>query len=249
MHHASFTSPDFQASYREEPLAFCLGCHAPRAPAAGVGCESCHPHAGAHALDRAVAATTTPCAPCHDFPSPIANTAFLQTTEQEHRVGRHRDVACVDCHMVRGPAGERDHGFSVSRNLALLSRAIEVAPPRVDARGITVTLSAVGVGHRFPTGDIFRQLLVRSWVEDEAGRILAEREVALHRDWRAQREGRPERDDTRLGDEPFEVALPPVGRSARRVLVQVHYQRGFEARGGDLSLFSSDAILRRELAL
>jgi hypothetical protein len=137
MHHASFSSEDFQSSYREEPSTFCVDCHAPlgrklgtaTAYAHGIGCESCHPASSEHAKGPvAVRATTSPCAPCHEFESERART-FLQSTEHEHRASRYRDTSCIDCHMARSDAGTRDHRFDVSRNPGVLSRALFVGAP------------------------------------------------------------------------------------------------------------------------
>jgi hypothetical protein len=149
-------------------------------------------------------------------------------------------------------AGRRDHRFSVTRNAARLGAAIAIDGARRDGDRAVVTLRSVGVGHRFPTGDIFRQLLVRAWVEDDSGKIVADRELALHRDWDASRQGRPEAADTRLGEVPVEIgiALPPaLAMPALRLFVTVDYQRGFEARGSELGLFSSLRIAERTFPL
>jgi hypothetical protein len=144
--------------------------------------------------------------------------------------------------------GGREHRFSVSRDAARLGAGIAIDPPRRHDTRAVVTLRSVGVGHRFPTGDIFRQLLVRAWVEDDRGKILADRELELHRDWDASRQGRPEAHDTRLGEAPLDVELSlPSGAS--RLFVTVDYQRGFEARSNELGLFSSLRIAERAFAL
>src|SRR5262249_39557296 len=86
MHSASFSNEDFQMAYREEPLAFCVNCHAPspKEGAAlganhGVGCVSCH-GSNAHAASRV---GDEVCARCHEFENPIAQT-LLQSTVSEH---------------------------------------------------------------------------------------------------------------------------------------------------------------------
>ncbi|MFO0675523.1 MAG: hypothetical protein U0169_03255 [Polyangiaceae bacterium] len=42
-------------------------------------------------------------------------------------------------------------------------------------------MRTVGVGHAFPTGDLFRRLRVRAWTEDAEGRLVAEKETLLSR--------------------------------------------------------------------
>ena len=251
---AAFASVEFQASYREEPpdtaRTFCIGCHTP----GGVRCEGCHPNAAAHArAPRADRATSSACGRCHDFSPPEGrgevrpasrpeDAVFLQATEHEHRASPFADVACAECHMPGG-----DHRFAVSRNASFLARAVEVGPARLDGDDVVVELRAAGVGHRFPTGDIFRQLSIRAEVEDASGKILVDRELAAHRDWDAVRQGRPERYDTRLGDAPTRLVLPlpPEARGELRVAVHVVYERGFEARSGRLATFASVPIANR----
>jgi hypothetical protein len=263
MHRASFSSPDFQASYREEPLPFCVGCHAPRkadlgmaeGAARGIDCASCHPRADEH--DRAArvshtaARDTAPhevrdCAACHELTSPGSGT-FLQSTASEHRASHARDLPCVSCHMQQ-ERGNHDHRFRVSRDAGFLSRAIALRDVRREPEGVVLSLASVGVGHCYPTGDIFRELFVRAWIETEDGHVLGDVEVALHRDWDAHRrafgmEHAPrEVGDTRLCNEDRIVRIPgsmPPLRVPLVVRVAVDYRRGFEARGGNLAVFES----------
>jgi hypothetical protein len=238
MHHASFTSQDFQAAYREEPLAFCAGCHAPHGALVGVGCASCHPGATEHERSggraRIARAGDEVCTGCHEFTSPTSRT-FLQSTVSEHEASDARAASCIDCHMKNG-----DHRFAVSRDPAFLGRAIALVDVRRSDDAVTVALAKRGVGHRFPTGDVFRSLYVRAWVEGSDGAILGVTERALHRDWDSHRAGRDEPDDTRLGETPAELVVPiDAALRPSQVRIQVDYQRGAAARAGTLTLFSS----------
>jgi hypothetical protein len=239
MHHASFANMDFQTAYREEPLAFCAGCHAPHAgdSSLGVGCTSCHTDAAEHERGGGRApvarAGDESCTRCHEFTNPIART-FLQSTVSEHEASDARASSCVDCHMPNG-----DHRFAVSRDPAFLGRAIALVDVRRTDEGVAVVVAKRGVGHRFPTGDVFRRLAIRAWVEDADGAILGVAERALEREWDAHRAGRREEHDTRLGEVPTELVVPVLGGRASRVRVQVDYQRGAAARAGTLTLFSS----------
>jgi len=263
MHHASFSSPDFQASYREEPLPFCVGCHAPRkadlgmaeGAARGIDCASCHPHADEHdraaRVSHAAARDTAPhevrdCATCHELTSPGSGT-FLQSTASEHRASRAHEIPCASCHMPEHERGKHDHRFRVSRDARFLSHAIALRDVRREPEGVVLTLASVGVGHCYPTGDIFRELFVRAWIETEDGHVVGDVEVALHRDWDAHRRAFGKEDapievgDTRLCNEDRLVRIP--GPMAQRVplvvRVAVDYRRGFEARGGNLAVFAS----------
>lgn len=274
LHEQSFTSPDFQASYREEPLPFCAACHAPRraelgervGAARGIDCESCHPGSEAHGrtASRSTAAavasaprSSVPCAKCHELTS-LASATLLQSTASEHAASRFRSVPCEACHMPRDRAGHADHRFRVSRDPAVLGRAIgvrDVARGRGSAR---FSLATNGVGHKMPTGDVFRTLRVRAWLEEPGGAIVADLEASLHRDWDAHRSAfgasvaRGEPRDSRLDDSPrvFELAIPESHAARPLVLrVGVDYVRGFEARGGALAAFATSHILDTTVAL
>lgn len=275
LHEQSFTSPDFQASYREEPLPFCAACHAPRraelgeglGAARGIDCESCHPGAEAHgrsasrSTGAAVASApraSAPCAKCHELAS-LGSGTLLQSTASEHAASRFRDVPCATCHMPRDRAGRTDHRFRVSRDPAALGRSLEVRDVTRALGSARFSLATIGVGHKMPTGDVFRALRVRAWLEEPGtGAIVADLEASLHRDWDAHRrafgkaEPRPEPGDSRLDDAPrgFEFAIPESHATRTLVLrVAVAYVRGFEARGGALSAFATSPILDATFAL
>lgn len=267
LHHASFSSPDFQASYREEPLAFCVSCHAPRRAALGlelgnahgIDCASCHPGADAH--ERAALASPgapgasapkrpVACATCHELTS-VGSATLLQSTASEHAASPYRSVSCATCHMPRDARGHASHAFRVSRDPSVIRRALAVRDVVVRPEGASFTLASVGVGHELPTGDIFRALRVRAWVEDETGRIVGETSAELRRDWDAhrrsfgRREAEPETGDTRLDERgrAFVVELGGTKTLAVTLRLQVDYVRGFEARAGELSAFATLPVL------
>jgi hypothetical protein len=255
MHHAAFSNPDFQESWRTEPMAFCADCHAPERQALGavgehlgIGCGSCHVTPAGHGKDQARVATVSAvsCIPCHDFRAP-GGSAFLQSMAREHLASPFAAVACVDCHM---PAreGKRSHAFAASRNRDVLSRAIQIssvelvpafvpaqqpgsAAPDQGAREVAVTLRTVNVGHRFPTGDIFRRLSVKVVAVGARGQIVCESTTHFNRNWNAHRAALRDHieealsDDNRLTAEPRTLrvrcaALPQA------VQVSVDYARG-----------------------
>lgn len=270
MHHASFSSPDFQASYAEEPLPFCANCHAPRAKdrgaqeggSRGIDCESCHPgaehHATAARASIAAAKASAPhdvraCAACHELTSEGSGT-FLQSTATEHAASASREVPCAECHMKSVAPRGRDHRFAVSRDAAFLAKSLALTRVARAPTEVTFSLAARGVGHKLPTGDIFRELFVRAWVESAEGKIVGEMEASLHRDWDAHRaafgsaRGPDPLADTRLDETPrsftIAIASSPGDEAAPRVLrVTVDYRRGFEARAGRLSTFATLRVL------
>jgi hypothetical protein len=261
-HQQAFVSADFQASLHEEAeRTFCISCHAPltktlgltaQATHEGVSCVSCHAQSEAHANalaqgNHAERATTGSCEACHTFATPKGHS-LLQATMLEHRASASREISCIRCHMPN-QGSAHSHAFSVSRNPELLTASVRLVPLARDAETVRFALETLGVGHRFPTGDVFRNLNVRAHVEDSQGRILASLEEDLHRDWEQHRKpnvslpAQPNFEherDTRLGDSPrtFDLKVPQNNVHGLRLFVSVHYQRGFEARGA-LQLFPS----------
>lgn len=209
-HHAAFTNPDFARSYAREPLDFCRDCHAPALPRMpadqaeqlaehlGVGCIDCHfdgqtllasgsptqistaPHALRYTADLA----TQSCARCHEFDFPEQSWrhgTMMQTTMREHRASAHADRSCADCHMPN-----EDHEFGSTRNPEALRRALSIAARR-EGDALVLTLTPVGVGHAFPTGDLFRRLELHAELVSREGETLASTTRYLARHFAARR--------------------------------------------------------------
>jgi hypothetical protein len=206
-HADAWTSPLFRAGLKVEPKAFCVGCHAPEAARAeeGIGCVTCHEARnearheaqgdgrGAGRADagagHAVALRTRDelrdpafCRDCHEFTTPAfeggrmrATDLPMQSTFSEWLAYRSAGGAetCQSCHM---PGGR--HAMAGTRDVELLRRALAVTVTSGSA-GTTLTLASTGVGHRFPTGDLFRHLTVEVRVvadesseDDDAWRVV-----------------------------------------------------------------------------
>ncbi len=234
LHRVAFSDPSFQKGFAIEPAPFCQGCHAPEtkptavvdafARTRGVTCVTCHqpttggpvlagPPRGArgaapHPLQRAPDFGTRACAGCHEFSFPHAEAkgerGLMQKTMREHGASRDKDTSCAGCHMKGG-----DHGVATSRDPALLRRALSVGVTREGAGPLTFTLDAVGVGHAFPTGDLFRRLVLRVHVP---GGVV---ERVLGRTFTSVTEGdlivRLERSDLRLAPSRKVVVEAPQG--------------------------------------
>lgn len=258
MHHLSFTSPDFQRSYRAEPRAFCVACHAPRLEAdgrrdgdTGVGCNECHAVPARHleggASARAARTETRSCAPCHDFLVPGTH-ANLQTTAREHAESPFAATPCTECHMrPREAARGHDHAFAVSRNPPLLANVLAIDEVYVERADAVVVLRTRGVGHRFPTGDIFRRVTVTLAATDASGALVGASETHLHRDWDEHRSSMKTRtaertDDSRMTSAPRSFRVECT-RSPARVRVTVTYARGMTADGDRFESFEDTDIL------
>jgi hypothetical protein len=180
LHAVSFTDPSFQKGYAKEPEAFCRSCHAPEsrpdtqpdAFARGISCVTCHvPETGGpilagegtksapHAITRVAGFGTSSCAKCHEFSfphaEPLGAPGLMQKTMTEHAASRAKDRSCASCHMQKG-----SHAFVASRDDKFLASALEASAVR-KGKDVTITLRAKDVGHAFPTGDLFRRLVVR----------------------------------------------------------------------------------------
>lgn len=162
---------------------------APPAPLAalGVGCVTCHvtspgavlgaakdhppsPGAGSCSLPitrDARFSTAAACASCHEFNFPDEGLRptpeKMQSTVSEHMSSPYAAVSCATCHMpaVKGPSGEhRSHAFASSEDTARVRTAVSVKAQRGPGGSLRIALDANGVGHAFPTGDLFRRLEV-----------------------------------------------------------------------------------------
>lgn len=151
--------------------------------------------------------------------------------------------SCNDCHMpkVEGPGGtaHRSHRFSVDE--PMLKGALDVATARTGEH-VTITLTSRGVGHAFPTGDLFRRLVLTLKTGETT------RKIPLARAWedRTSANGslRLLAADTRLQSTP--VAF--TEESPRPVEWQVTYERAAsrtDAHGRiPVALFGSTVVAR-----
>jgi hypothetical protein len=153
-----------------------------RQAAVGVGCVGCHVVDGEilaapaparddaelpHALRREPDfAGVRACAGCHEFWFPAGGREGhglkMQRTVSEHARSTAHDQSCQDCHMPPSGAGgrlHRSHEFVVANDPRMLHAAAEITAARTPGQ-VRVSLAPRAVGHAFPTGDLFRRLVV-----------------------------------------------------------------------------------------
>jgi hypothetical protein len=153
----------------------------PPAPV-GVDCDACHGdsdgvlRSGKVPSTRALAAHPIRhdpsladerlCARCHEFPFQRHRPLFpfsvsenpSQATVSEWRAahaGATTTRRCQDCHM-----GRHGHAFPGAHDPAFVRDAVSVCVVDDGDGHVTVRWSTDGVGHRLPTGDPFRHLLL-----------------------------------------------------------------------------------------
>lgn len=180
-HAQAFTNRIFVASYRREPMRWCRNCHAPLPEQAhalteeGINCAACHVRDGAvlgstTPTDKALAAHPVRvtgalrdpdfCGGCHQFNFPRDGAAVrytdqpMQDTVAEWRRTGAKDT-CQSCHMAAG-----SHGFPGGHDADWMRATVRATARQLPEGKVAVELRASGVGHRMPTGDPFRRLVV-----------------------------------------------------------------------------------------
>jgi hypothetical protein len=260
LHHLADTDRAYRESFALEPLPFCRGCHAPEADpdreeapavaALGVGCVTCHetregevlaaassePSASPHPVRRSARfGGDAACASCHEFAFPGRSLGpAMQSTVSEHRASPRADTPCAGCHMPRAPSGRRNHAFAASRDEGSLRGATRVEARRTSARRVTISLSPVALGHDFPTGDLFRRIVV-SVAPSGQGRGGAERVLGRRFRLDATGDGKVASGDDRVNAGAPKLVEVELGEEAigRPVEWSVTYERVAHPEGLD----------------
>lgn len=174
--------------YRGEEGVSCLVCHARGgeiltggAPAAKPGNSFSHQYR----IDPQFKDERL-CEHCHDFNFPTAVSAMsegkdfhytdqaMQSTVAEYRASAYYGkVTCQGCHVFSGTAAS--HSFPGGHALERLKKDLRIEVVRENTESITLRIYAQGIGHAFPTGDLFRTLRVR--LVDPWGRLTREVEL------------------------------------------------------------------------
>lgn len=179
--------PVFVHSLAEARSRWCLSCHQPEGLGDGLTCLTCHavdgaPGAvwGAAASDAGLAAhpvhverdLTRVCARCHEFTAPrpgtlsavVLSTEPLQTTVTEQRLAMP-GASCVTCHEPHHARGGHDG--------ETLRKGVAVTASNAGDGGVAFTVTVGRTGHRFPTGDPFRRLVVQTCRDAGCGDVVA----------------------------------------------------------------------------
>ncbi|HWE30264.1 MAG TPA: hypothetical protein VHB97_19795, partial [Polyangia bacterium] len=158
----------------------------------GVGCASCHvrdgvilaarKRSGSPHATRVDDSFDEPafCAGCHQFGFPrfadnvvVGYTPHpMQDTVAQHERGPDAAVPCLACHAAASVSPGR-HRFAGAHDPAMLARALAVAVCR-DRDELRVTVENRGAGHRVPTGDVHRHLVLRAWRPSAPERLVEE---------------------------------------------------------------------------
>ncbi|MFT3710748.1 MAG: hypothetical protein QM817_24250 [Archangium sp.] len=178
-HATAGVEPVYTVSYANAQSPWCQECHRPIGKMPGLICLSCHrvpggkdkkairgPHepklaaaADRHPITVEPNLGTVACVFCHEFKAPFLineepwvkpSSLPMQRTPSEMKEWS-ATAKCTQCHDPHQSKGAHD--------LPTLRSAL-----RFDVRavpgGTDVEVQAVGTGHRFPTGDVFRRLTI-----------------------------------------------------------------------------------------
>lgn len=189
-HARARTLPVFALSFPHAGTPWCLGCHQPEGRGTeGHTCETCHRDASGVKNTRATAEGTkahpvavdlafpaTSCARCHEFTSPfpghlnpvVLSNEPLQLTSSEQQKAMP-GATCVTCHDPHRAPGAHD--------AAMLAKAISVKGRATDG-GVELELQIGKTGHRFPTGDPFRRLVLSTCADAACSDLVSRRSLS-----------------------------------------------------------------------
>lgn len=159
----------------------------------------------------------------------------MQTTVRELQRGA-ASAGCADCHMPK-TQGSSSHDFQRVRDPAWLRSKLQITARARRDGGAQFVLRAVGVGHAFPTGDLFRRLkLEMSW-HAANGQTLESQRSYLARHFvhsYGQLTGRQLKRDNRVFKEPRVVDLVPAkGHRSATMRWALSLQRVIDSGRGD----------------
>lgn len=170
--------PVFALSFPHAQTRWCLSCHQPEGSGDGHTCLTCHRAEGAvqsarkkHPVIAAPGVATKACARCHEFTSPlpghlspvVLSNEPLQSTVSEQRAAMP-GATCVTCHDPHRAPGAHDP--------AMLAKGVTVRAEPSDG-GVTFEVQVGRTGHRFPTGDPFRRLVLMTCRDEQCTEPIA----------------------------------------------------------------------------
>ncbi len=244
--HAAALSPGVLGqldAFDEETWRDCLVCHAPQAEVAeqweqggvagvaqvaGIDCAACHIRAHRRHGPRAIEETphgpvvelplfrqAAFCAPCHQFDTTglAVNGKPLQDTYAEWLASPQAaaGATCQSCHMP-----ERAHGFKGIHDPEITRRGLTLEARRT-VRGLAVTATNAGAGHRLPTYVTPR---IRVQLEGDAD-VRREHVIARLMRWSAEAGWEELSDDRLAPGQSVELTLDLPTMARGRVVVRV----------------------------
>ncbi|MFB5650380.1 multiheme c-type cytochrome [Leptospira wolffii] len=123
------------------------------------------------------------CESCHQFNFPNAESLMKPekgvvysdlnmqgTFEEWSSSGISQESDCIDCHVA--PDSGRSHSFQGGHSLSSLRKSLDVQAEYLGSKTIAIRVVSQGIGHSFPTGDLFRTLRLK--VFSDSGKFREE---------------------------------------------------------------------------
>ena len=197
--HAPETSPHEPVPETAAALGVaCVTCHvlgrdivgAPRERSVALAASNANASSPHPVVRDGRLGATTACAGCHEFAFPDRSARerpeLMQSTLSEHSRSLERGAACSDCHMPvveRHEGRHRSHRFAGGRDEALVASAVNVSASRTGPASVRIELAPRGIGHAFPTGDLFRRVEVSAEALGTEWQVVASDRRYLARHW------------------------------------------------------------------
>jgi hypothetical protein len=252
-HSQAWTNPVFQEGFLVESQDRCIYCHAPMKQQfdeikankgmmishEGVTCTACHVRESHIYSSKSEGSQFHPwakdrqlqspkfCAGCHqfNFNKTVNGQAYLTplTVQNTYREwldfkARGGKGTCQSCHMPEGK-----HTFSGAHTFETLKGAISLSVKN-DLGGFEFLLTPKKVGHRLPTGDLFRHLTLEVAQKGEDFKVIKSigRIYSVTVDDKTGEAGQILKSDTSLG--PFNsMKIHYPGKGPIRYRLVYHY--------------------------
>lgn len=212
--------PVFALSWAHAQTPWCRSCHQPEGAGDGHTCQTCHgpltavkgakPASAealkAHPVTVEADFKTRACARCHEFNAPLPghlwpvafSTEPLQSTASEQHAAMP-GATCVTCHDPHRAPGAHDP-LTLGKGISVSARAVD--------GGVEVTLQVGRTGHRFPTGDPFRRLIVSTCFDPDCHAVAGRQTFARSLTSRDGGAWTTVRDTTLASNQETVVTLP-----------------------------------------
>ncbi|TGL34377.1 cytochrome c554 and C-prime [Leptospira koniambonensis] len=123
------------------------------------------------------------CESCHQFnfptwaslsdqakPIQYSDLVMQGTKDEWSGSGFAKESDCIDCHLA--PGSKRSHNFRGGHGIENLKESLYVELKYVSSKTILVQVHSIGIGHAYPTGDLFRALRLK--VFSDTGKLHEE---------------------------------------------------------------------------
>ncbi|WP_158586419.1 multiheme c-type cytochrome [Leptospira stimsonii] len=162
------------------------------------------------------------CASCHQFnfptwlslkdhisPFEYSNLNMQDTVNEWRHSGFANESNCIDCHLA--PSTNNTHSFRGGHSISELKKSLELEAEYVGPRTIEVRIISLGIGHSYPTGDLFRALRLK--VYSESGKFREE--FILRKLYRnATKEEKEKSNEPRILESDTRIPAPSGNRNS-----------------------------------